>query len=106
MAVENDSLHYLYIRSFENTRWGLARGRFGVSGRPRGGFWEAAWRHLDVLGCRLRLCGSVLEGRVFAGDLIIAVNDADTREMNAEDVMEIMSHYANSERKLTLLHSS
>ena len=54
----------MYIRSFENTCWGLAGGRFGASGRPRGGLWEASWRHLDVLGCRLRLCESALEGQL------------------------------------------
>ena len=64
LAVENDSLHYLYIRSFENTCWGLAGGRFGASGRPRGGLWEASWGHLDVLGRRLRHCGSVLDGQL------------------------------------------
>ena len=64
LAVENESLHHLYIRSFENTCWGLAGGRFGASGRPRGGLWEASWSHLDVLGRRLKLCGSVLEGQL------------------------------------------
>ena len=64
LAFENDNLHYLYIRSSENTCWGLAGGRFGASGKRRGGLWEASWGHLDVLGRRLRHCGSVLDGQL------------------------------------------
>ena len=64
LALENDSLHYLYARSFENTCWGLAGGLFGASGRPRGGLWVASGSHLHALGRRLKLCGSVLEGQV------------------------------------------
>ena len=71
LAVENDSLHHLYIRSFENTCWGLAGGRFAASGRLRGGLWEASWSHLEALGSRLRLCGSVLEGQLTSRMLYI-----------------------------------
>lgn len=50
--------------------------------------------------------GSVLENKVFAGDLIMAVNDHDTREMAAEGVMEIMSANSSSQRKLTVIHNA
>jgi hypothetical protein len=50
--------------------------------------------------------GSVLENKIFAGDLILAVNDHDTRNCTAEAVMEIMSKNSSSQRKLTVIHSS
>jgi len=50
--------------------------------------------------------GSVLENKIFAGDLILAVNDHDTRNCTAEAVMEIMSKNSSSQRKLTVIHAS
>ena len=49
--------------------------------------------------------GSVLEGKIFAGDLILSVNDIDTRAFDAEAVMELMSKSSDGERKLTVLHA-
>lgn len=49
--------------------------------------------------------GSVLEGQVFSGDLIVAVNDTDTRAFDAEAVMEFMARHSAHERKLTVLHA-
>ena len=50
--------------------------------------------------------GSILEGKLFAGDLIVSVNDTDTREFSAEDIMDMMAHSSSSERKLTVLHAA
>jgi len=50
--------------------------------------------------------GSVLRGKIFAGDLIVAVNDTDTRSWSAEDVLGLMSSGNHAERKLTVLHAS
>jgi len=49
--------------------------------------------------------GSVLEGQVFPGDLIVAINDTDTRSYDAEGVMELMARRSAHERKLTVLHA-
>lgn len=49
--------------------------------------------------------GSVLEGKIFAGDLILSVNDIDTRTFDAEAVMELMSKSSDGERRLTVLHA-
>jgi hypothetical protein len=49
--------------------------------------------------------GSVLEGKVFSGDLIVAINDTDTRSYDAEGVMELMARRSAQERKLTVLHA-
>ena len=46
--------------------------------------------------------GSVLEGKVFPGDLIAAVDDIDTRSFSAEAVMELMMKRNAHERKLTI----
>ncbi len=50
--------------------------------------------------------GSILEGHIFPGDLIVAVDDTDTRAWCAEDVMAMMSQSSSKERKLTVLHAS
>ena len=50
--------------------------------------------------------GSVLENKIFAGDLILAVNDQDTRNCTAEAVMDIMSKSSSRQRKLTVIHAS
>lgn len=47
---------------------------------------------------------SVLSGQLFKGDLIIAVDDADTRNMRAEAVMKLMHSKFDRERKITVLH--
>jgi len=47
---------------------------------------------------------SVLSGQLFKGDLIIAVDDADTRNMRAEAVMKLMHSKIDRERKITVLH--
>ncbi|KAL7563957.1 hypothetical protein ACA910_017570 [Epithemia clementina (nom. ined.)] len=48
--------------------------------------------------------GSSLEGHVFPGDLIVSVDDTDTRAFTAEQVMRMMSSRENEERKITVLH--
>jgi hypothetical protein len=48
--------------------------------------------------------GSNLEGQVFPGDLIIAVDNIDTRSHTAEQVMKMMIAKSGFERKITVLH--
>lgn len=48
--------------------------------------------------------GSPLVGQLFAGDLIVAVNNRDTRSMTADMVMKMMQTKEESERKITVLH--
>jgi hypothetical protein len=48
--------------------------------------------------------GSTLEGHVFAGDLIISVDNVDTRSYTAEQVMKMMTAKTRYERKITVLH--
>jgi hypothetical protein len=48
--------------------------------------------------------GSSLEGHLFPGDLIIAVDNVDTRTFKAEDVMKMMASKSGFERKITVLH--
>ena len=50
--------------------------------------------------------GSVLEGKLFSGDLILSVNDTDCRKMKAEDVMQMMASSNMRDRKLTVLHAA
>ena len=49
--------------------------------------------------------GSSLEGEIFPGDLIIAVDNVDTRSFTAEQVMKMMATKGDKERKITVLHS-
>eukprot|EP00536_Pseudo-nitzschia_multiseries_P005036 jgi/Psemu1/303080/fgenesh1_kg.91_\ len=46
---------------------------------------------------------SSMEGEIFPGDLIIAVDDVDTRTCTAEEVMEIMASKGDQERKISVL---
>jgi hypothetical protein len=48
--------------------------------------------------------GSCLEGRIYPGDLIIAVDDVDTRAYTAAQLMKMMAERSQSERKITVLH--
>ena len=48
--------------------------------------------------------GSVLEGQIFPGDLIISVDTVDTRSYSAEQVMKMMTARTGFERKITVLH--
>jgi C-terminal processing protease CtpA/Prc len=48
--------------------------------------------------------GSSLEGHLFPGDLIISVDNVDTRSFTAEHVMKMMAAKSNQERKITVLH--
>jgi len=48
--------------------------------------------------------GSSLEGKIFPGDLIISVDDIDTRSFKAEQVMKMMAKKGDKERKITVLH--
>ena len=48
--------------------------------------------------------GSSLEGHIFPGDLIISVDNVDTRTYSAEQVMKMMTAKTRFERKITVLH--
>lgn len=48
--------------------------------------------------------GSSLEGHIFPGDLIISVDNVDTRSFTAEQVMKMMASKGDKERKITVLH--
>jgi hypothetical protein len=48
--------------------------------------------------------GSSLQGHIFPGDLIISVDNVDTRSFTAEQVMKMMASKSNKERKITVLH--
>lgn len=48
--------------------------------------------------------GSSLEGHIFPGDLIISVDNVDTRAYSAEQVMKMMTAKTRFERKITVLH--
>jgi hypothetical protein len=48
--------------------------------------------------------GSSLEGHIFPGDLIISVDNVDTRSYTAEQVMKMMASKSDRERKITVLH--
>ena len=48
--------------------------------------------------------GSSLEGHLFSGDLIISVDNVDTRAYTAEQVMKMMASRSTFERKITVLH--
>jgi hypothetical protein len=48
--------------------------------------------------------GSSLEGHIFSGDLIISVDNVDTRSYSAEQVMKMMTAKTRFERKITVLH--
>jgi len=48
--------------------------------------------------------GSSLEGHIFPGDLIISVDNVDTRSYTAEQVMKMMATKSDLERKITVLH--
>jgi hypothetical protein len=48
--------------------------------------------------------GSSLEGEIFPGDLIISVDNVDTRSFTAEQVMKMMATKGGKERKITVLH--
>jgi len=48
--------------------------------------------------------GSVLQGKLYPGDLLVAVDDCDTRTCTAEEVMEMMGQKSNFERKITVIH--
>lgn len=47
--------------------------------------------------------GSPLEGQLLPGDLIIAVDNDDTRALGADQVMKMMAERSDSERKITVL---
>jgi hypothetical protein len=49
---------------------------------------------------------SALYGQLFTGNVIIAVDDVDTRNMRAEAVMKLMHSKVDRERKITVLHLS
>lgn len=48
--------------------------------------------------------GSSLTGHVYPGDLIISVDDVDTRSFTAEQVMKMMTARNKYQRKITVLH--
>lgn len=46
---------------------------------------------------------SPLEGIIFPGDIIVAINDVDTRAMSASAITALMARTATSRRVLTVL---
>lgn len=48
--------------------------------------------------------GSCLEGSIFPGDLIISVDDVDTRAFTAAQLMKMMAEKSQMKRKITVLH--
>ena len=46
--------------------------------------------------------GSPLQGVVFPGDRIIAIDDTDTRQMSASGITKIMATKADCERRITV----
>jgi len=48
--------------------------------------------------------GSSLEGHIFPGDLIIGLDNVDTRTSTAEQVMKAMAAKSDFDRKITVLH--
>jgi len=49
---------------------------------------------------------SKLVGKIFPGDIIIAIDDVDTRAMSASDINAVMVKTANQNRRLTILGAS
>lgn len=47
--------------------------------------------------------GSPMEGLLHVQDRIVAINDVDTREFSAEDIIQVMTDTSGSERKITVL---
>ncbi|KAL7428205.1 hypothetical protein ACHAXH_001816 [Discostella pseudostelligera] len=47
--------------------------------------------------------GSPMEGLIHVEDRIVAINDIDTREFTAEELIQVMEDTSGSERKLTVL---
>ncbi len=47
--------------------------------------------------------GSPMEGLLHVEDRIVAINDVDTREFSAEDIIQVMTDTNGSERKITVL---
>jgi len=47
--------------------------------------------------------GSSLEGEIYPGDLIISVDNLDTRTCTAEEIMNMMASKGDQERKITVL---
>jgi C-terminal processing protease CtpA/Prc len=50
--------------------------------------------------------GSRLTGKIFSGDIIIAIDDVDTRAMSASAITALMVKTANQQRTLTVRTSS
>jgi hypothetical protein len=46
---------------------------------------------------------SPLEGKIFVGDIIVAIDDVDTRAMSAASISDLMVRTANKPRKLSVL---
>lgn len=46
---------------------------------------------------------SILQGEVFPGDIIVAVDDVDTRAMSASAITALMVRTSNRKRQLTVL---
>lgn len=47
---------------------------------------------------------SSLKGQLYPGDLIVAVDDMDTRKMTANEVLQVIESNHDFERKITVLH--
>ena len=49
--------------------------------------------------------GSPMEGLVFVNDIILAINDVNTREFTATQITQMMKDTVHEERKITVLSS-
>jgi C-terminal processing protease CtpA/Prc len=49
--------------------------------------------------------GSPMEGLIFVNDIIIAINDVNTREYTATQITQMMKETVGQERKITVLSS-
>ena len=49
---------------------------------------------------------SALKGKIFEGDVIVAIGDVDTRAMSASAITDLMVKTANEQRVLTVLGES
>lgn len=50
--------------------------------------------------------GSALKGKIFPGDIIVAIDNVDTRAMSASAITGLMIKTANQKRRLTILDKS
>ena len=105
--------------NLSNDSSSLELNSYGSSGRPVKGLHSIVCRDCFAPPGKLKIVihstkdgpavhtvkdGSSLEGHIFPGDLIISVDNIDTRTFSAEQVMKMMTARTRFERKITVLH--